>query len=416
MQNDTNPGKIRIAAIALLMCSLVVFSSADMILDRDTSDSIDQSEIALAEEVNYSNQEITRDGDSDDEIVVKKSDRKKSRKEVIEGFAKNAWKNEKLERLPGNTFDIALISSHLDTLDEEERRELKKELKAKREEMRRDSRELREEMRRSRKEIKAQYKDKWDVRKKELKKLKDKLGDERGSTYYFDSDIDIDTEDLEEWAEKMGEWGERFGESIAAQFDEEWAEKMEAWGESFGERFSEEFDENWGEEWAEKFERIGEELSEVFDEEWLEGIAEISQEVTESFDDEWLEAMEDIQDEVAEAVEEAMEEVEDALDDIDYDDYDRYSSWRKGSNQRTKDRLITALDADGLIQDDGSYTITITDDEMNVNGQVQSQSTLRDYQRIISRGNRNAFINGDTKVVFKIDGDNKTSLSISVDY
>ena len=57
---------------------------------------------------------------------------------------------------------------------------------------------------------------------------------------------------------------------------------------------------------------------------------------------------------------------------------------------------------------------------MKVNGQKMSDTQLKKYQRIISRGNHNAFVNGNTRVEFTIDDsdvtDSKSSLSISVDY
>ncbi len=287
-------------------------------------------------------------------------------------------------------FNLRYMSSKLDTLDPEQRKKLKKELSEKREEFRKKTREMQREMRSAKDKIKSEMRSELDERKSEIKKLKKELRDDDGFGSLRDEDFE----------ERMSAWGERFGERVASQFDEEWVEKMEAWGEEFGEKF--------GEEWAEGFEEIGEGFAEVFDEEWVEGIEEMAESITETFDEEWLADIEQLSLDAAEMAEEVVAEFEN-------EDY-FYS--RKNRKRSTKSRLISALESDNLLKD-GKNKITITDDEMNVNGQKVSDTQLKKYQRIISRSNRNAFINGSTKVVFTIDDsddtDSKSSLSISVE-
>lgn len=298
----------------------------------------------------------------------------------------------------GSSFiDFGFINSRIDTLDPEKRKRLKKELS-----------EKREELREIRKKIKEEYKSDLKEKKQELKELRKKLEDDDQSTYiYLDRD-ELDTEELEEFAENMSEWGERFGERIASQFDEEWVDKMEAWGEEFGEKFGE----NFGEEWAEGFEEMGEGFAEIFDEEWVEGIEEMAEGVTEVFDEEWMEEIEELSIAAAEMAEEVAAEFEEEFENEDH-------FYSKRSNRSTKSNLLSALRSDNLLND-GKNKITINDDEMKVNGQKMSDAQLKKYQRIITRGNRNAFVNGKTKVEFSINGtddtDSKSSLSISVDY
>ena len=286
-----------------------------------------------------------------------------------------------------SSINMRYINSALDTLDPIRRKKLEKDLSEKREAFRKKTREMQDEMR-----------SKLELDKKEIKRLKQELREGEGFG-------NLDHDDL---AERMSAWGERFGERVASQFDEEWIDKMEVWGENFGEQFAENFDDDL----AMGFEEMGEGLAEVFDEEWIEGIEEMAESIAETFDEEWLADIEQLSLDAAELAEEVVAEFEEEFENEDH-------FYSRQSNRRTKSKLVSALKSDNLLQE-GENKITITDEEMKVNGQKMSDTQLKKYQRIISRGNHNAFVNGNTRVEFTIDDsdvtDSKSSLSISVDY
>ena len=287
-------------------------------------------------------------------------------------------------------FNLKYMDNRIDTLDPEQIRSLKSELGEKRDEFRKKTREMQKEMRSQLKE-----------EKNEIKRLKQELkkGQANGAI------------DHEDFAERMSAWGERFGERVASQFDEDWVDKMEAWGEEFREKFGDEATHGFSSDWAEGFEEMGEGFAEIFDKEWVEGIEEMAESLTEEFDEEWLAEIEELSLDAAQLAEEVAAEFAE-----EFEGDDRFHS--RNSSRSTKSRLAATLQSDNLLKD-GENKITITDDEMKVNGKKMSEAQLKKYQRIITRANSNAFVNGDTKVEFSIQGndpDRKSSLSISVDY
>jgi len=152
-------------------------------------------------------------------------------------------------------------------------------------------------------------------------------------------------------------------------------------------------------------------MAEIFDEDWIDGLEEMTEGLTESFDEEWVEGLEEMTEGISHAIEEAMEEMEEELEDVDFDRY--------RSKPDTKSRLVDELNNDNLLNN-GKNKVTITDDEMTVNGQRVSDSQLKKYQKIIQRGNRSAFKDGKTKVELKMNGtelesNNNISFSISVE-
>lgn len=402
IQDETNSGKAKLVMVGLLMCSLIVFSSAEVLLNETTSDTLTYPTPPAPPEpptleAFTPSVPPTPPAAPDLAITPPAPPAPPSINPPMPPAPPAP------PRISEHTDHGIFLHTKKDTLDEKEREELREELKEKKAEIREKTKEFKRQMNDSKAKFKEEYKEELKRSKKALKEIKEKLGED-GRRFSSDGDFDFDEDELTEWAEQMGEWGERFGAKVAATFDDEWAAGMEEWGEEFGARFSERF----GEDFALEMESFGEDISEIFDEEWVAEIEEMGSELAEAFDGEWLE-------EIAEMGEEIAFSVEEAFEDMDRDHYPRASR-----DTKTKSRLLLTLTSDDLLED-RINNILITDTEMIVNGKTMSKEMLSKYQRIVKRSNNNAFKQGATRVEFSVDGNNhsntkNTSLSISVSY
>ncbi len=414
MQHESNNGKMKIAIVALLMCSLLVFSSADLKVNEEIIASSSNPDNIIANIVTSGSEllPIASPVFPEFEEKIEKVEKVEKRK-YDQTIAPLSMTSPKEFAQPVTSWSFKVVTPALDTLDKEEREKLKKKLKEKRKEVYEKTKEIKSKMKEQREKFRAEHKEELDKKRAEIREIRKKLRED-GHTFHsgegFDFDFDFDHEKLEKWTGKMAEWGARFGTEISEKFNDEWASDMADIGE--GMTFT--FDENWVEKWENFGAQFGEEMEFVFDEEWIDNMANIGNDFSFSFDEDWKEEMATVGEEVSKAVALAMEGFENNNYNYNY----TYGTDIKDS-KKLKSTLVDKLNRDGLLTDNKN-TIIISDTEMTVNGTTQSDAQLKAFQDIIKMSSPTAFIDAPTKVKFVIYGKSleeskSTYLTVNVD-
>lgn len=387
--------KTNLAIAALLICSVILFSSAGIINDEQKTEGLNAIDLLEVTGVVSPSNVSSLNLDGMDHTMAQISsvtDQTEYSEKTIEKV---------VELIPD---PVELLLPVKDTIDKEEKEKLKKKLKEKRKELREKTREIRDKMRAQSQKIREEHREELKLKRKELKEIQKKLGKE-GHSFYFGDDLEFDFQfdpsEMEEWASQMGEWGAQLSEKIVTQFDEEWVNNMAEMGANLGADIGSNIGDLFDEDWATKWESFGTEfkfnMENSFDEKWAEDMAKMGEEIASSFDEEWVEGMADMGEEISRAVNEAMFEFED-------EGYKYSYTFGDVEDARTlKSKLVAQLNKDGLLKD-GENDMVITDNEMKVNDVVQSASRLATYKDLIKQHSETAFRKGETEVVFSIKG------------